>query len=615
MFSRRAFVVGLGQGAIFSILGARLAWLQVAQGEKYLNLSENNRVNVLMIAPDRGQIVDRYGVPLAINIRDYRAVIIPEKVDDMQMALTHLQSLIDVKDSDIKKVITQAKKTARFVPIEIRRNLSWEEVSKIEVNRPHLAGIYVDVANVRYYPFLDATAHMVGYVGTPSQKDLTGNPVELLPGFKVGKTGFEKAYDETLQGGPGQREVEVNATGREVRDLTVNKAKSGSDLTLSIDAELQSFVQERLAKHRSASAIVMDVHTGAVYAMASHPSFDPNSFVNGISHQAWNELLGNIAHPLNNKPIDGQYPPGSTFKMVTALAGLQSGAITTGTLVKCPGHFTLGRDRFHCWKRWGHGTMNLTNALAESCDVYFYKTALEMGIDKIAETAKQLGLGDKLGFDIQGERSGLMPTEKWKRARLGEKWQPGETVVASIGQGAVQATPLQLVTMVARLVNGGRAVKPWVTGYVDNLPQYNEKWPSIGLDDYHLKLIKRGMDRVIVGDQGTARGSRIPEEGMQMGGKTGTAQVRRISKQERDDEVKQEDIDWQHRHHALFVGYAPLDNPRYACSVVVEHGGSGSSAAAPVARDILWEAQKRDPASNAFKPNGGLPRSHERDRS
>lgn len=605
-FTRRAFVVGIGQGAIFSILGARLAWLQVAQSEKYTNLSENNRVNVLMLAPDRGQIVDRYGVPLAINIRDYRAVIVPEKVEDIRESLRELRQYIKVSDAQIKKVIKRAKKAARFVPIEIRGSLSWEDVSKIEVNRPHLSGIRVDVANVRYYPFLDSTAHMVGYVQTPSEKDLTGNPVELLPGFKVGKTGFEKAYNKTLQGLPGQREVEVNATGREVRDLNVSSPKPGADLTLSIDAELQSHVQSILAKHRSATAVVMDVDTGAVYAMASHPSFDPNSFVNGISHDAWNELLGNIAKPLNSKAIDGQYPPGSTFKMVTSLAGLESGAIKPGTVVKCPGHFTLGRDKFHCWKRWGHGSMNLTDSLAESCDVFFYKTSLEMGIDKMADMAKRLGLGNALGFDIQGEKPGLIPTRAWKKKNRGEKWQPGETVVASIGQGAVQATPLQLVTMVSRLVNGGRAVKPWVTGFIDNLPQFNEKWPSIGLDPYHLKLVKRGMDRVVMGEEGTARGSRIYQKGMEMGGKTGTSQVRRITKAQRKEAIKQEDIDWQHRHHALFVGYAPIHKPKYACAVVVEHGGSGSGAAAPVARDIMLETQKRNPASKVFKPNGGL---------
>ncbi len=606
MFSRRAFVIGMGQGVIFSILGARLAWLQVAQSEKYTNLAENNRVNVLMLTPERGQIVDRYGVPLAINIRDYRAVIIPEKVENIRESLVSLQKLIEVSENDIKKVMKAVKKVARFVPVEIRRNLSWEEVSKIEVNRPHLAGISVDVANVRYYPFLDSTAHFLGYVGTPNEKDLTGNPVEMLPGFKIGKTGIEKTFDQTLQGEPGQREVEVNATGREVQDLRLDPPKIGSQLTLSIDAELQSYVQSVLSQHRSATAVIMDVHTGAVYAMASHPSFDPNSFVNGIGQQAWDELLYDPTHPLNNKALTGQYPPGSTFKMVTALAGLASGDIHSGSIEKCPGHFKLGRDKFHCWKRWGHGSMNLTNALAESCDVFFYKRSVEIGIEKIAQMSRRFGLGEDLGFDIQGEKSGLIPDKAWKKRAIGEKWQLGETVIASIGQGYVLTTPLQLVTMVARLVNGGRAVKPWVNGYIDSRPQYNEEWPSLELDPYHLQLIKRGMDRVVMGDNGTARASRIREEGMSMGGKTGTAQVKRISKADRDSGLKQEDVEWKHRHHALFVGYAPVHKPRYACSVLVEHGGGGSSAAAPIARDILREVQKRHPASKLFKPNGGL---------
>jgi penicillin-binding protein 2 len=606
VFSRRAFIVGLGQGALFSILGARLAWLQVAQSEKYKNLSENNRVNVLMLAPDRGQIIDRYGVPLAINIRDYRAVIVPEKAESVKEAITALKKVISVSDNDVKKMQKALKRNARFAPVEIRKNLSWEEVSKIEVNRPRLAGISVQATKVRYYPFLDATAHLVGYVASPSERDLTGDPAELLPGFKVGKTGLEKSFNKTLKGEPGQREVEVNAMGREVRDLTANHAKTGASITLSIDAELQSSIQTILMKHRSASAVVMDVDTGAVYAIASYPSFDPNSFVNGIGHGAWNELLADLGTPLNNKAIDGQYPPGSTFKMVTALAGLESKAIHSGTVVSCPGHFKLGRDKFHCWKRWGHGSMNLTNALAESCDVFFYKTSLEMGIDKIAEMSKRLGLGSDLGFDIQGEKPGLIPNQAWKRKKYGEKWQPGETVVASIGQGAVQATPLQLATMVSRMVNGGRAVKPWVTGFIDNLPQYNERWPSIGLDPYHLKLVKKGMDRVVLGENGTARGSRIREHGMEMGGKTGTSQVKSITKADRDAGTKQEDFEWKHRHHALFVGYAPANKPKYACSVVVEHGGSGSGAAAPLAKEILIAVQKRNPAATLFKANGGL---------
>lgn len=605
-FSRRAFIVGMGQGAIFSVLGARLAWLQVAQSEKYTILSENNRVNVLMLAPDRGQIIDRYGIPLAINIRDYRAVIVPEKSENVKDTLAALQKLITVSDDDLKKVFKALKRNTRFAPIEVRGNLSWEEVSKIEVNRPQLAGVSVHTTKVRYYPFQDATAHLVGYVASPSEKDLTGNPAELLPGFKVGKTGMERLFNKTLQGQPGQREVEVNAMGREVRDLKTAIPQVGANITVSIDAELQSFVQNTLQKKRSASAIVMDIDTGAVYAMASHPSFDPNSFVNGIGQSAWDELLADLGTPMNNKAAVGQYPPGSTFKMITTLAGLEAKAIHSGTLVSCPGHFTLGKDKFHCWKRWGHGSMSLTNALAESCDTFFYKTSLDIGIDKIAEMARRFGLGADLGVDIQGEKPGLIPNQEWKRRKIGEKWQPGETVVASIGQGYTLSTPLQLVTMVSRLVNGGRAVKPWVTGFIDNLPQYNERWPSIGLDPYHLKLVKRGMDRVVIGENGTAKGSRIGKKNMEMGGKTGTSQVRRITKQERTDGVKQEDIDWKHRHHALFVGYAPLHKPKYACCVVVEHGGSGSGAAAPLARDILLEVQKRNPAEKSFEANGGI---------
>lgn len=606
-FTRRAFVIGAGQGMILAILGGRLAWLQVAQGARYKTMAENNRINVKLLAPSRGQIVDRFGVPLAINNQDFRVVLVPEQADDIKKALRKLSTMIDLDEREIEKVLNLAKKTAKFTPIEVRDNLNWKDVATIEVNLTDLPGISTEVGEIRSYPFADATAHMIGYVGSVAKGDLGDDPLLRQPGFRIGKTGIEKALDSELRGAAGTSEMEVNVVGREVRELKNNPAIPGKRVTLSIDADLQFNMQQRLAQTRSASAVVMDVDDGAVFALCSYPSFDPNYFTRGISVDRWEELLADPAFPLTNKAIAGQYPPGSTFKMVTALAALEAGVINANTRAFCPGHFDLGRDKFHCWKAGGHGSVDLVDALAQSCDTYFYKLSVDLGIDKIAAMARRLGLGDKLGFELSEERPGLMPDKDWKRGRFGESWQPGETVVASIGQGYILTTPLQLATMTARLVNGGKAVKPWIIGYTGDKIAHPQVWPDIGINPQHLALVHKGMSSVVNTQRGTAYGSRIqaPDVAeLAMGGKTGTAQVKRITKHERAAGIKNETLAWQYRHHALFVGYAPLEKPRYACAVVIEHGGGGSAAAAPVARDLLTLALQRNPASTPIKPPG-----------
>jgi len=388
----------------------------------------------------------------------------------------------------------------------------------------------------------------------------------------------------------------VNVIGREVRELKRKESGQGKRVVLTIDGELQRFAQERLAEQRSASAVVMDAHTGAVYALASHPAFNPNEFTSGLSVETWQELLADAAKPMTNKAIAGQYPPASTFKMITILAGLKSGHINSKTTVYCPGHYTFGKDKFHCWKRSGHGWVNPTTALAYSCDTFFYELSTEIGIDNIAAMAREFGLGEKLDFELSQERPGLVADKNWKLANRGQKWRPGETIVSSIGQGSMQATPLQLAVMTARLVNGGYAVKPWVSGNESHGVMDDRKWPKMSVNDRHLSIVKRGMDAVVNTKKGTAFGSRIEEPEMAMGGKTGTAQVKRITMADRKAGIKNEDLVWKHRHHALFVGYAPLDNPRYIASVVVEHGIGGSKTAAPIAHDLLVEVQKRNPA-------------------
>lgn len=602
VFSRRAFVIGALQFAFLGGLGVRLAWLQVSQGQKYKRLSDKNRINMKMLAPSRGQIVDRFGVPLAVNNQNFRVLVVPEQTDNIERSLRHLQNFVELGEEQIRDVIKRAKKSSKFLPLEVKDNLTWEDVAKIEVNLPDLPGLSIDVGEVRSYPYSHSTAHIVGYVGLPSKGELSDSAVLNLPGFKIGKTGIEKRYDENLRGQSGASQVEVNVIGREVRELDRKQSAAGQRVMLTIDAELQRFMQERLSQEQSASAVIMDAHTGAVYGLASYPDFDPNIFTHGLSASAWEELLANAGHPLTNKAIAGQYPPASTFKMVTALAALRAGKISENRKVFCSGHYDFGGDRFHCWKSGGHGSVNIVDALAMSCDTYFYEIATEIGIDNIAATARELGLGSKLSFDLPEESPGLVPDKNWKMGYHGSSWKPGETIVSSIGQGYLQATPLQLAVMTARLVNGGYAVKPWITAYVGDDEKKRKNFPKLDIHKWHLHLLKRGMDKVVNHERGTANKSKILEAAMAMGGKTGTAQVKRITRAQRAAGIKNEDLPWKDRHHALFVGYAPVNKPRYVCCVVVEHGVGGSASAAPLAKDLLLEAQKRNPAKSEIVP-------------
>lgn len=597
-FTRRAFVMGALQGTILCVLGGRLAWLQIAEGQRYRTLAENNRVNLKILAPSRGQIVDRFGVPLAVNNQNFRVLLIPEQAGDVEKALRALQGLVSVDERDIRRLLRQIDKSPSFAPIEVRDNLTWPEVAKVEVHLTDLPGISIDVGEMRSYPFAEATSHLIGYVGAVAKSEQSNDPLTSLPGFRVGKNGIEKTYDARLRGKAGRAEVEVNVLGREVRELRRFPAAAGDRVTLTIDAELQRLLQQRLSQEKSASAVVLDVKTGAIYAMASFPAFDPNVFAQGIPTDLWEEIQAAPVSPLTNKAIAGQYPPGSTFKMVTALAGLEAGIINRNTSVFCPGHYEFGQGKFHCWKKGGHGTVNVVRALAESCDVFFYRVSTDIGIDKIAAMARRLGLGSRFDFELSEQASGLIPDVAWKKGAMGQSWQPGETIVSSIGQGYTLATPLQLAVMVARMVNGGKAVSPTLTAAIgDDQETLKTDWPGLGLNPANLEIVGQGMYQVVNASNGTAIRSKITEEGMEMGGKTGTSQVKRITLAERAAGVKNEDLPWKYRHHALFVGFAPVAEPRYACAVIVEHGGGGSSAAAPLAKDLMLMTQQRDPAS------------------
>ncbi|MBI4182851.1 MAG: penicillin-binding protein 2 [Proteobacteria bacterium] len=581
-----------------SLIG-RLYYLQVIEAERYHTLAEENRISLRLLPPPRGRILDRQGNPLAINSRNYRALVVREEANDMPGTLDALGQIIPLSPGERQRVVREAMRRRSFVPVTVRENLGWREVAQIEVNAPDLPGVSIDVGQSRYYPHGELAAHVLGYVAAVSEAELTGDPVLELPGFRVGKSGIEKTYDPLLRGKAGNAQLEVNALGRIIRELSRQEGEAGSDVTLTLDVELQRFATQRFGGE-SGAAVVLDVHTGEILAMVSTPSFDPNAFNRGLSAEEWKGLSTNPMAPLINKATAGQYAPGSTFKMMVALAALEGGIVDPQQKFFCPGYLDLGNARFHCWKKQGHGWIDMYNGIVQSCDVYFYELARRVGIDRIAAMAQRFGLGEPVGIEIPGERAGLVPTRDWKRAATGVAWQPGETVVVGIGQGYILATPLQLATMIARLVNGGAAIVPRLTrrlGPERAALERPREGPRLGVTESSLRLVRTAMEGVVNSPRGTAYRARIAEKGMEMGGKTGTSQVRRITRAEREQGVKKnEQLPWEERDHALFVGFAPVSAPRYAAAVVVEHGGGGSAVAAPIARDLLIETQRRDPS-------------------
>jgi len=599
-FTRRAIVLGGVQTLLLAGLAGRMYQLQVVESDRYKTLADENRINMQLLPPPRGRIFDRFGRPLAVNQLNYRLVVVPEQAGDLERSLAAISVLVQIEPRERERILREAQRKRNFVPITVRENLTWEEVSRIEVNAPDLPGTMIDVGQTRHYVSGKEAAHVIGYVGAVTEKELAGDPILALPGFRIGKNGAEKIFEGHLRGKAGSRQVEVNAYGRIIRELRRDEGQPGDDYVLSIDMGLQEYANARIS-HESASAVVIDVHSGELMALVSSPSFNPNSFTTGISQTEWNALMANPRFPLTNKAVSGQYSPGSTFKMMVALAALEGGHIDPAGEVFCTGHLDLGNRRFHCWKRGGHGRMNMYTGISRSCDFYFYELASRVGVDNIAAMARRFGLGEKLGIDLPSERKGLIPTRDWKLAVYGVPWQKGETLVIGIGQGFVLATPLQLAVMTARIANGGIAISPKLVRETQRvgkrLPDSREPFPSMGLSVANLAVVQKGMLDVTNDPRGTAYRARIEESGMAMAGKTGSVQVKRITKAERErGVVKNEDREWKDRDHALFVGYAPVDSPRYAVSVVVEHGGGGSKAAAPIARDLLREVQRRDPA-------------------
>jgi penicillin-binding protein 2 len=595
-FSRRLALLAGGKLALFGVLVGRMYYLQVVEADKYRTMADDNRINLRLLAPPRGRILDRTGEVVADNQLNYRVVVVAEQTGSVPATLDALAEIVPISDNERRRILREVSRKRRFLPVTVKDNLSWEDVSRIAVNAPDLPGVSIDVGSTRLYPHGDLLAHVLGYVAPPAESDLTGDPLLELPDFRIGRNGVERVYDLAMRGRAGNSQIEVNALGRPIRELARNEGEPGQDLVLTIDATLQAFAAKRLVKEESAACVLMDCTNGDVLVLASHPSYDPHEFARGISGTAWRALLNNTKAPLTNKAISGQYSPGSTYKMIVALAALEAG-ISPDMRVGCPGHMELGDNKFHCWKKGGHGGVDMIDGIMQSCDVYFYELGRRLGPERMADMARRFGLGQTLALDLPGERGGLIPTRAWKQARTGKGWATGESLVASIGQGYVLATPLQLATMTARMVNGGLAVVPHLTRDIVQGRRVAERpanaYAPVGVPQAHLAIMLRAMRGVVNDPRGTAFRQRIVDGVWTFGGKTGTSQVRRITEEERRVGLRKPDqVPWRERDHALFVGYAPLEAPRYALAVIVEHGGGGSAVAAPIAREVLAEAMR-----------------------
>jgi penicillin-binding protein 2 len=603
LLTRRAAMLGAGEAIFFAAVAERMYQLQILDSDRYLVLADENRINLQLLAPQRGRILDRFGAALADNHQNYRLVVIAEQAGNITATLDALAGLIEIGEGDRRRVLRDIRRKHPFVPVVVRGNLSWDEMARIEVAIPELPGVAIEQGVTRSYPLGETAAHAVGYVAAVSEAELGADPLLELPDLRIGKSGIEKSKDAELRGSAGTAQVEVNAFGRVIRELTRVSGRPGRDVVSCLDAAMQDFLARRCSTEESVASVLLDAVTGDTLALVSSPSFDPAPFTIGLTPAVWQQLAADPRTPLINKAIAGAYPPGSTFKPVVAAAALTAGVLTPDTSIACPGYIELGDTTFHCWRKGGHGSLRLRDAIKKSCDVFFYETARRLGIERLAAMARRLGLGGVLGLDIPGERPGLIPSREWKLATSGSAWSQGETVITGIGQGSVLATPLQIAVMIARLVTG-RAVVPRLVRSEGVLRPGGHRapadFPELGVSPPVLALVIDGMDAVVNEQGGTAYAERITEAGFAMGGKSGTSQVRVITEYEHEHGLRKlSQIPWKERDHALFVGFAPVGAPRYVCATVVEHGGvsggHGSEVAGPICRDVLREVQRRDP--------------------
>ncbi len=610
LFTRRALLLGGAQAALLSALAGRLYQLQILDTQRFATLAEENRINLRLLAPPRGLIFDRTGQPLAVNRNNFRAMVTSDRGRGAEIVVERLDQILNIGEAERNRLLRELRRNRNAQPVVVRENLGWEEMARIEFNAPDLPGVFIDLGQTRDYPEGELMSHIIGYTGRVSDEDLAGrdDPLLQLATIRFGKKGVERSLEDDLRGRAGAVQVEVNAVGRVVRELDRTEGQPGSNALLTIDLDLQRFAAERLKDHQSGSVVVIDVITGDVIVMASTPGFDPNVFARGITQGEWREMLESPERPLNNKAINGVYPPGSTYKVVTALAALESKAIDPWTVLPCAGFLTLGDIKFHCWLKGGHGGLAVVQAIAQSCDCFFYEAAKRAGIDRIAETGAKLGFGKQSELGLPGESAGIQPSRQWKQEKYSKPWQQGDTFNLGIGQGYMNCTPLQLAIMTARVANGGYEVQPNLllakaTPREELVPPPPRETPatsSLRFNPQNMALVREGMIQVV--SAGTAsmlkvdgQGRPLPPE-LMFAGKTGTAQVKRITERERDMGITQASLPWHLRHHALFVCWGPVANARYACAVIIEHGMAGGATAGPIGRDVLVETMKRDPS-------------------
>ncbi len=601
VINRRMFIISAAKIIIFTGIIARLFSLQVNENKKYLTLSDKNRIREWKLPPIRGDIVDYFGNIIAGNLKVYQLHIIPEQVENFNYLLTRLKTLLNLSDKKIEKIVKLKNKLKPWESIIVSENLSWSDFLKINNYLYDLVGVKPVMTISRNYPFSEVYTHILGYVSQPNEEEILANEVvqeRFVPGMKIGKLGLEKTLEKHLIGTNAIQRYEVNAYGKRINQLEHQKGKQGLRVRLTVDTEVQKACG-KLLNDRAGSISVMDIYTGDIIAMYSSPSYDPNKFLFGISNDDWALIRNNPLKPLVNKTLSGLYSPGSTIKPIVALSALENKIVSPSFKVKCTGKMELYGQTFHCWKEKGHGFVSLKNAMKQSCDTYFYEVARLLGVDRLNVTAEKFGLGKKvLGDYFDFEKSGLFPDTKWKKNNLGKGWVLGETLITGIGQGYTQTTPLQLCLMTAQIANGGYSIKPRII--VDNNPMSLEETKrklkeetlhaqekKLFNDPRNIKIVQEAMFSSTNELYGTSYKSRIDDPKYQFAGKTGTAQVKRISMRERELDLKIEQIPYKDRDHALYIAYGPYINPRYALSIIVEHGGSGSRTAAPIAKELF----------------------------
>ena len=619
--NRRMFIIGAAKFVVFTAIIARLFSLQITENKKYLTLSDKNRLREWRLAPIRGEFLDYFENVIAGNLKVYQLHVIPEEVEDFKYLMVRLKEILSISNDNFKKIIKQKNRQKPWETIIISKNLTWEQFSKVNYYLHDLVGAKPVLSVSRNYPFNESYTHVLGYLSEASEKDILNNKTikdTHVPGLKVGKTGLEKTFEDELIGTNGFQRYEVNAYGKRIRQIDHTDGLSGETIQLTIDTEIQKACNE-LLKGMAGSISVMDIYTGEIVAMQSSPSFDPNLFLFGINQDDWQLIRNNPLKPLVNKTLSGLYSPGSTFKPIVALSALENEIIDENFKVKCTGKIEMYGQTYHCWKKKGHGIVDLKSAMKQSCDTYFYEIARKLGVDRLKETSIKFGLGEKvLNETFNNEKKGLIPDTKWKKNNLGKGWVIGETLITGIGQGYTQTTPLQLCLMTAQLANGGFKIYPKIIveengkTFEDikllmdknskNLDVKNnqlkkasdllsfinkEKHERLFKNSKNIKLVRDAMFASTNEVRGTSYSSRIEDPKYQFAGKTGTSQVKRITKADRELDLKTLDIPYNERDHALYIAFGPYKNPRYALSIVIEHGGSGSSTAAPIAKKLF----------------------------